>query len=153
MEAAKSELPTSDSTNVTTDEVIRVPLRSNRQATEPDPFDAVLAAGATSIAEIEQLMRELQATRDYLKTEGERVRSINARYANLTQTASASVKIISESIGKWRNNELEAAFPAEARTRRSNPSPTVMPLPVAAQFNDAWPRGRAAVDPVGGTDG
>ncbi len=146
MEVAKSELPT-DSANVTTDEVVRVPLRSNRQATVADPCDAILAAGATSVAEIEQLMGELQATRDYLQSEGERVRSMNARYANLTQTASASVKIISESIGKWRNSELEAAFPADARTRRSNPSPAVMQLSTAAQFNDGWPRGRAAAAP------
>ena len=30
-------------------------------------------------------------------------------YAHLTQTASASVKIIAESMGKWRTTEMEAA--------------------------------------------
>ena len=61
-----------------------------------------IAAGATSIADIERLMAELQAARDYLQAEGERVRWINANYAHLAHTASASARVIVESIGKWR---------------------------------------------------
>ena len=53
-------------------------------------------------------MEELRVARDYLRSEGERVKSINARYAHLTSTASASVKIIAESMGKWRVTEMEA---------------------------------------------
>ena len=51
-------------------------------------------------------MEELRVARDYLRTEGERVRSINARYAHLTRTASALVKVIAESMGKWRVTEI-----------------------------------------------
>jgi hypothetical protein len=47
-------------------------------------------------------MAELQAARDYLQAEGERVRQINANYAHLAQTASASARVISDSIGKRR---------------------------------------------------
>ena len=54
----------------------------------------VIAAGAASIADIERLMAELQAARDYLLAEGERVRQINANYAHLAQTASASARVI-----------------------------------------------------------
>ena len=54
-------------------------------------------------------MEELRIARDYLRSEGERVRRINAQYAHLTRTASASVKIIAESMGKWRTTEIEAA--------------------------------------------
>ena len=61
-----------------------------------------IAAGAASIADIERLMTELQAARDYLQAEGERVRRINAGYAHWAQTASASARVIVESIGKWR---------------------------------------------------
>ena len=61
-----------------------------------------IASGVASIADIERLMAELQAARDYLQAEGERVRRINASYAHLAQTASASARIIVESIGKWR---------------------------------------------------
>jgi len=62
----------------------------------------------------------LRAARDYLRSEGERVRRVNARYAHLTRTASASVKIISESMGKWRTTEMEAATEAEPGMRRSH---------------------------------
>jgi hypothetical protein len=54
-------------------------------------------------------MEELRVARDYLKAEGERIRRANAHYAHLTSTASASVKIIAESMGKWRITEVEAA--------------------------------------------
>ena len=66
----------------------------------------VLQAGAKSIAEIERLMRELHAARDYLQSEGERIRRDAARYAQLTQSASSSVKIISENMEKWREKDL-----------------------------------------------
>jgi hypothetical protein len=61
-----------------------------------------ISAGAVSILDIERLMTELRAARDYLQAEGERVRQINANYAHLAQTVSASARIIVESIGKWR---------------------------------------------------
>lgn len=57
---------------------------------------------ATSIAEIEKLVSELQAVRNYLKVEGDRIQQEMARYAHLSDTASASVKIVAESIGQWR---------------------------------------------------
>jgi hypothetical protein len=56
--------------------------------------------------DIERLMTELRAARDYLQAEGERVRQINANYAHLAQTASASARIIVESIGAWGIPEL-----------------------------------------------
>jgi hypothetical protein len=66
-----------------------------------------LQAGEISIADINKLMGELQMARDYLQSEGERVRQIMARYAHLAETASASVKIIAESVGKWRNSDKQ----------------------------------------------
>jgi hypothetical protein len=57
---------------------------------------------ATSIAEIEKLISDLQAVRDYLKVEGDRIQQEMARYAHLSDTASASVKIITEKLGQWR---------------------------------------------------
>jgi len=58
--------------------------------------------GATSIAEIEKLISDLQVARNYLKAEGDRIQQEMARYAHLSDTASASVKIITESLGQWR---------------------------------------------------
>ena len=82
--------------------------RDLARANGPSRVDAVglcsdiLQAGAKSIAEIERLMAELHAARDYLQSEGERIRREAARYAHLTQSASSSVKIISESMQQWR---------------------------------------------------
>jgi hypothetical protein len=70
------------------------------------PFGDVLQAGARSIAEIERLMGELHAARDYLQAEGERLRREAAKYEHLTQAALSSVRTISESMGKWRETEL-----------------------------------------------
>src|SRR5215203_6557659 len=57
---------------------------------------------ATSIAEIEKLVSDLQTVRNYLKAEGDRIQQEMARYAHLSDTASASVKIIAEKLGQWR---------------------------------------------------
>jgi hypothetical protein len=57
---------------------------------------------ATSIAEIEKLISDLETVRNYLKSEGDRVQQEIARYAHLSDTASASVKIITEKLGQWR---------------------------------------------------
>ncbi|MGZ5095727.1 MAG: hypothetical protein ACXWCH_31820 [Burkholderiales bacterium] len=87
---------------------IRTLVRSNKSPSVTKPSDDIMAsndaiaAGAASIADIERLMAELQAARDYLQAEGERVRRVNANYAHLAQTASASARVIVESIGKWR---------------------------------------------------
>jgi hypothetical protein len=115
MEAAKP-LPQAKSLPPTFDKLIKelpglinqeLPVAKQSNATEP--AHDIVAFGDTSIGEIEKLMEELRIARDYLRSEGERVRRINAHYAHLTQTASASVKIIAESMGKWRTTEIEAA--------------------------------------------
>ena len=108
MNAAESKLSLSDTAIKRIEEGNRAIGRGNRPASAAGLCDDILAAGATSIAEIEKLMADLQTTRDYLEAEGERVRRLTTRYAHLTQTASASVKIIAESLGKWRNPEPES---------------------------------------------
>ena len=92
-------------------------LAGGKRSNAAEPGDDIIAAGEISVTEIEKLMEELGTARDYLKAEGERVRRINARYAHLTSTASASVKIIAESMGKWRTTEIESihrAAPGDA---------------------------------------
>ena len=58
----------------------------------------------TSIAEIEKLVSELHTVRNYLKAEGDRIQQEMARYAHLSETASSSVRIITESLGQWRKD-------------------------------------------------
>ena len=62
----------------------------------------VQKVGATSIEEIEKLIGELQEAKDFLQSEGERVRREATNYTNLTQMASASVKTIFDTLSGWR---------------------------------------------------
>jgi len=52
----------------------------------------------TSVQEIDRLIGELQTLRDTLQNEGERVRREVIQYANLSQAAMQSTKIIAESL-------------------------------------------------------
>jgi len=67
-------------------------------------------AGA-SIEEIDRVIRELQAMRDTLVTEGDRVQREVARFANMSQTAMASVRVIADSLTQWERPQ-ELAPPA-----------------------------------------
>jgi hypothetical protein len=57
----------------------------------------------TSIKELDHLISELQAVRDYLQTEGERVQREIANYAQVSQAAMSSAKIILDSMGQWKS--------------------------------------------------
>ena len=57
--------------------------------------------GATSIPEIEKLMGELQEAKNFLQSERERIQRETARYINLTQVASAAIKLISDTVSQW----------------------------------------------------
>jgi multidrug resistance efflux pump len=57
--------------------------------------------GATTIAEIDRLIAELQEAKSYLLSEGERIEKEMVRYANLTQMALASAKIIFDAVSQW----------------------------------------------------
>jgi hypothetical protein len=67
--------------------------------TEIAPF--IQKIGAASIAEIDRLIAELQEAKNYLLSEGERIEQEMVRYANLTQMASATAKIIFDAISQW----------------------------------------------------
>jgi hypothetical protein len=127
MDAAKSIPSISDPTTKMLEEEVRELVRDNQRAKAAKPTretcDDALTAGVTSIGDIERLMEELQIARDFLKSEGERVRLMNARYGHMAKSASASVKIISESLGKWRS--LEAVDQAPAMMPRA---PTLAPV-------------------------
>ena len=60
-------------------------------------------AGA-SLSEIDNVIGELRSVRDFLRSEGDRVQREIAGYATLSQTAMASMRVISESMAQWRNS-------------------------------------------------
>ena len=62
----------------------------------------IRSVGLTSITDIESLVSELQEAKNYLQSEGERIRAETARYIALTGAASASVKIIFNALRAWR---------------------------------------------------
>jgi hypothetical protein len=129
MGGADAESPTSDTATEMLEGGIRALVRRNRLAVAAElvgePCEDALIAGATSIADIDRLMGELQTARNYLQSEGEKVRQMTARYAHLAQTASASVKIIAESLGKWRNGD--AASQAHADVPKTH-APDLSPV-------------------------
>jgi hypothetical protein len=75
---------------------------TTKTETDAEIAPLIQKIGATSIAEIEVLMARLQDTKYFLQSEGERIERETARYTNLAQTASASVKIIFDTVQEWR---------------------------------------------------
>jgi len=56
----------------------------------------------SSVQEIDRLIGELQTLRDMLQNEGVRVQREIIQYANLSQAAMQSTKIIAESLTNWK---------------------------------------------------
>ena len=105
-------------------EVCDLPHAKLSTQTETDTEIAPLIeeVGATSMAEIDRLLAELQAQKIFLQSEGERIERETARYVNLTQMASASVKIIFDTVSGWR----EAGHPMpEFEITRSPPDDSI----------------------------
>ena len=62
----------------------------------------VQRVAGVSMNEIDNVIAELQNVREMLRKEGERVQREVGAYANLSQAAMASMKIIAESMVQWR---------------------------------------------------
>jgi len=133
MDVAESHVSISDTVPMSIEEKTRSLVPSNKSQSVTKPSDDLvasndaIAAGAASIADIERLMAELQTARDYLQAEGERVRRVNANYAHLAQTASASARVIVESIGKWRIPEQSGYKSPTALGPRVSPALDTLP--------------------------
>jgi hypothetical protein len=74
----------------------------------------IRSVGMTSITDIDNLVIELQDARDYLRSEGERIRAEVAHYAALAGAASASVKIIFDVLRAWRTTGRPAHNQSQA---------------------------------------
>ena len=62
----------------------------------------------SSVTEIDSLIDDLRNVRAFLKNEGERVQREIASYAQLSQVAMTSVKIIAESMSQWKSQVGDA---------------------------------------------
>ena len=67
-----------------------------------------------SVAEIDRVIAELSRVREMLRSEAERVQREIAGYANLSQAAMTSMKIIADSVTKWKSQTPQAAAEAPA---------------------------------------
>ena len=74
---------------------------STQTETETEIAPVIQKLGATSIAEIDWLMAEVREAKNYLQSEGERIEQETLRYANLTQLASVTAKIVLDAISQW----------------------------------------------------
>ena len=95
-----------------------IPIHSDAlspAATDVELEPLILKVGACSIAEFEKLLSELQEAKNFLQSEGKRIQRETAQYTNLARTASASVKIISDTVREWR----EAGHPVLSRSKLS----------------------------------
>jgi hypothetical protein len=63
---------------------------------------------SSSVSEIDRLMGDLRTVRDFLASEGERVQREIQSYAQLSQVAMTSVKIIAESMSQWKSQVSDA---------------------------------------------
>src|SRR5262249_52433826 len=68
----------------------------------PQPVRLILRIAVFDRNTLARHIGELQEAKDFLQSEGERVQRATEHYITLTQMASASVKIISDTVAKWR---------------------------------------------------
>ncbi len=69
-----------------------------------------------SVAEIDRVIAELTRVREMLRSEAERVQREIAGYATLSQAAMTSMKIIADSVTKWKSQT-----PQTAETQAASP--------------------------------
>ena len=75
---------------------------------DPEGLTSVIGRiSGHSVQEIDSLISELQQVRSFLRAEGERLQRDLTRYAEMNQSALASVKIINEAIGPWKSSATE----------------------------------------------
>ena len=71
------------------------------QAADVEMTPLIQKLGATSTAEIERLIDELQEAKDHLQSERERIEREMLRFTSLTQMTFTAAKIISDAVSQW----------------------------------------------------
>ena len=78
-------------------------LEPSAEATVNNLNSLIQRVAGTSLAEIENLISELEALRELLHTEGQRVQREISGYAQLSQAAMKSTRMISDSVSQWKH--------------------------------------------------
>ena len=78
------------------------PLDSSTEATVNSVNSLIQRVAGTSLAEIENLVGELESLRDLLHAEGQRVQREISGYAQLSQAAMKSTRLIADNVAQWK---------------------------------------------------
>ena len=78
------------------------PLDPSAEATVNNVNSLIQRVAGTSLAEIEKLISELESLRDLLHAEGQRVQREISGYAQLSQAAMKSTRVIAENVAQWK---------------------------------------------------
>ena len=79
-------------------------LEPAQEATVNNVNSLIQRVAGTSLAEIENLISELEALRDLLHTEGQRVQREISGYAQLSQAAMKSTRMIADNVTQWKRS-------------------------------------------------
>ena len=74
----------------------------NGEATVNNLNSLIQRVAGSSLAEIEKLISELETLRDLLHAEGQRVQREISGYAQLSQAAMKSTRMISDNVTQWK---------------------------------------------------
>jgi hypothetical protein len=77
-------------------------LEPTAEATVNNVNSLIQRVAGTSLAEIENLISELEGLRDLLHSEGQRVQREISGYAQLSQAAMKSTRMITDSVVQWK---------------------------------------------------
>src|SRR3984893_11691905 len=77
-------------------------LEPNSEATVNSVNSLIQRVAGTSLAEIENLISELESLRDLLHSEGQRVQREISGYAQLSQAAMKSTRMIADNVAQWK---------------------------------------------------
>jgi len=87
----------------------RPPVTNSTESLEPSAEAAVnnvntliQRVAGTSLSEIEHLISELESLREVLHAEGQRVQREISGYAQLSQAAMKSTRVIAENVAQWK---------------------------------------------------
>ena len=77
-------------------------LEPTAEATVNNVNSLIQRVAGTSLAEIENLISELESLRDLLHAEGQRVQREISGYAQLSQAAMKSTRMIADNVSQWK---------------------------------------------------
>jgi hypothetical protein len=78
------------------------PLEATTEATVNSVNSLIQRVAGTSLSEIEKLVSELESLRDLLHAEGQRVQREISGYAQLSQAAMKSTRLIADNVAQWK---------------------------------------------------